>query len=535
MFVGQLHPYQEDDVDRAIAQKALLIAYAMGTGKTIMTIAALEDLMGRDEVTTALIVVPASLRMQWAMRVAEFTDVDTQEIKLKDTTIIIPADHHGVVITGTATARFAQYAQVRAQRPSYVIVSYETVVRDWEQLIDLDYDCVVLDEAQAIKTAGTQRTKTIKKLRADYRLALTGMPMDNGRPEEVYSIMNWVDSSIFGRWDIFDKAYVVRSKAGFPVDYQNMTLFHTVLSRAMARKTAEDPDVRAHLPRVEHLVVDVDMDMRTLRTYLRIARDLEDALEECSASSRSMNVASLYTSAASSRADPALGRAAARASVAQLLLDHPDLVLHSAALHGKRKKSGDPGSAYAAHLVTTGVITQDMPAPKLAALVTMVHTALEDPRAKIAIFTRYRAMLPILHEALAAFGPVQFHGEMDAGDRAVATARFSTSPDCRILLLTDAGGAGLDLPVANYVINFDFPLGSGMAAQRNTRHVRANSQHTDVRVIDLIVRGSIEEHALSSLTAKQVTMAAAMDNAQVRGPRSKPSLRAHLARHHEEN
>jgi SNF2 family DNA or RNA helicase len=526
MFVGELHDFQIGGVERIVQRRQLLLAYDMGTGKTVVAIAAIEQLLGEGRIDSALIVVPASLRWQWAARVAQFADVDRREITLKGTALTVPSEEHCLVLDGHPAARMNQYRRISRRCPDYLIVSYETATSDWKELRKLAPDAIVLDEAQMIKNAGALRTKKIKRLTAPYRIGLTGTPMDNGNPEEIFSVMEWVDAAVFGRWDLFDHCYVIRNKNRRPVGYDNLDVLYRTLSEAMERRTLADPSVARTMPRVERARVEVELDARTRTLYARIERDVERALECAREEGASaLDVEALYSGVhARGTGSRALGALAARMTCARLLLDHPQLLRISAAKREDSDQGG--GSGYAAELARGGLLDDLDETPKLDALTRCVAEQLADPRSKVIVFTRYREMLTLLVKALKNYNPVAFHGELDASARAAAIARFN-EPQCRAFISTDAGGVGLDLPMADCVINYDQAQGAGPARQRNTRHTRANSPHPRVRVVDLIARDTLDVHDAARLEAAHLVARASVDNSGARRA-GRATLGAHL-------
>jgi len=528
MLTLALHPFQEQDVDRMVVRGSLLLGYGMGTGKTIMALAACEALFGSDQAATALLVVPASLRWQWANRIAMCTDTGRRGVSLRRgaAELVVPAEDHCVLLDADT-----DYAHVKAARPDYMICSYETLTRNTEEILALDPDIVVIDEAQMIKHPGSARTKAVKKLRPRYRYALTGTPMDNGRPEEIYSIMQWVDPSVLGRWDLFDKAYISRNRFGGVAFYKHLDTLHTTLRNAMARKIATDPDVAAHMPKVEYVAHRVILDEDTQRLYARVTSDLAALLEECGASA--MDVEALYSAdGGASGGDSALGRAMSARTVTRMLLDHPELVRISARNYGRKERATDPGSAYAHTLMHAGLLYAKLGTPKLDELQELLAELLVDPAAKGVVFSSYATMLPLLADALKRYGPTRFDGGMNANMRERSTAAFATDPECRLLLATDAGGAGLDLPTASFVINYDLPAGLGRYSQRNARHQRAGSPHPVIQVIDLVCADTLDEHDHAVLRSSAAVARAGVDGEHGGAPgfaARRPSLQAHLA------
>src|ERR1035441_8521 len=83
MMITNLYPYQEPPVDLFLARGSLLLAMEQGVGKTMVAIAAAETLLGCGDIGLNLVVVPASLKYQWAERIAEHTDIPTIEVTIK--------------------------------------------------------------------------------------------------------------------------------------------------------------------------------------------------------------------------------------------------------------------------------------------------------------------------------------------------------------------------------------------------------------------------------------------------------------------
>ncbi|MFE9834055.1 DEAD/DEAH box helicase [Streptomyces sp. NPDC005551] len=521
MFVGELRPYQDEAVDRMVERGSLLLAYDQGTGKTVCAIAASEELMGEGKVTTTLIVALSSLKLQWAEAIANFTDVRKRWLRVKDQYVRVPAEDQCVLLDGNPEKRAKLYQQIQDTQPEYIIATYDQVIDDWHHIRRLDVECIIIDEATQIKSFKADRSKKIKRLWAPYRYALTGTPIENGKPEEVFSIMEWVDPEVLGRWDLFDTTYIERHRMGFVIKYKHMDVFHDVLSEAMARKTATDPDVAAYMPKVEFAERHVQLDFPTRRAYRRIAADLSEELAKAGAKKRgSFDLAAYYSGSKQADEKSAQGRIMARMLAAQMLLDHPDLLRKSAQDwedSEKQRQEGVektnwPGSKYAYQLVRSGLIDDLHTTPKTDAVIDEVRRILgDDPEHKVIIFSFFRDMGEILQQALPEYSAVTFHGQMTQQAKAAAKQRFSQDPTCRIFLASDAGGYGLDLPVASHLINVDFAVSSGAQDQRNTRHRRTSSDWPLIYVIDFLVEGTLEERKKEQLGLKRRVAAAALD------------------------
>jgi hypothetical protein len=100
---------------------------------------------------------------------------------------------------------------------------------------------------------------------------------------------------------------------------------------------------------------------------------------------------------------------------------------------------------------------------------------------------------------------------MNAKDKEQSKLKFQTDPNTRILVSSDAGGYGVDLPQANLLINYDLPWNAGLAVQRNGRIRRASSTWSTIVIQDFLIEGSIEERQHAMLQQKIAVAAAVVD------------------------
>jgi SNF2 family DNA or RNA helicase len=510
MLSKPLRPYQEEAVDKALDRGNLLIAYGMGTGKTPIQLAICEELIGLEMVSLNALVVPGGLKWQWAQQIAAWTDVEHHKIKMKDVTITVPVDAQCMVISGTPKKREEKYRYAIKYRPDYVILGYENVVNDWQWVKQLEPDLISLDEGSAIKTFKAQRTKQIKRWDAPYRYVLTGTPIDN-RPEELYSIMEWLDPEVLGRYDIFDRAYIVRNHWGGVARYKNLDVLHKILQPAYIRKTRFDPDVSPYMPKDFHKEVYVSTSTKVWKLYKRIAAELIEDLKEIRGNT--FDVAAYY-SGVGDYGDEAQGKIMAKVGVLNMLCDHPRLVAISARkfddyLHGKT--GSDSGSKYAWELWKEGALEGLNTSPKLDQVVADVKDLLEEnPKTKVMIFSFYKGMLEIMADAFKT-GYVIYNGDMSITEKEAAKTKFQRNSDVRVFLSSDAGGMGLDFPQANYLVNYDLPWSAGKMDQRNSRHIRASSEWDAVWILNYIVESSLEERTFKILELKRDVGSAILD------------------------
>jgi SNF2 family DNA or RNA helicase len=252
-FTGSLLPYQPEAVDKMVDRKSMLVAYDLGLGKTVLTIAAIEKLREEGDITEpGLVICLSSLKYQWAAQIKKFTSGTATAL----------------VIDGTPKNRAGQYASAASY--DYVILNYEQVVRDWDSVRRLGRGFIILDEATAIKSFKAKRTKAVKKLKSKVRFALTGTPIENGKPDELYSIMQFVDPTVLGNYNDFEENYVVRNFFGGVESYKNVVHFNHSMEPASVRKKQSDPDVSPFLPEKilkEPAIIALDKKAQTVANF----------------------------------------------------------------------------------------------------------------------------------------------------------------------------------------------------------------------------------------------------------------------------
>jgi SNF2 family DNA or RNA helicase len=482
-FKGTLLPYQVGAVESMVERKKMLVAYDLGLGKTVLTIAALEKL---DIKEPGLVICLSSLKYQWAEQIRKFTDAGNP-----------------LVIDGTPKQRAAQYEEAIDGKYTHIIINYEQVVNDWEYVRQLPTGFIVCDEATAIKSFRSKRSKYVKKLSSKVKFALTGTPIENGKPEELYSIMQFVDQKVLGRFDLFDKTFILRNKFGGVERYRNLPTLSKTLAGATVRKRQQDPDVAPYLPDTifaEPILVQFDSPGAIL--YKSIARDLLKDLDDAVDSfGSSFDIFSHYAGEHNNdMMDSLKGKVMSKLTALRMLCDHPELVKISVATSG-----------YAEELHSANRLDKVSKSPKLSALKEYVDNFLGEYEGnKVVIFTSYVSMTRIIQEELN-YGTEVYTGKMNAKEKERARIHFQTDPNCRILISSDAGGYGVDLPQANLLINYDLPWNAGLALQRNGRIRRASSTWNHIVIQEFLMEGSIEERQHDMLIQKMSVANAIID------------------------
>src|SRR5207249_261826 len=194
---ADMRPYQKEGFDFLCHLTGLklggILADDMGLGKTLQTLAWLAWVQGQSarKVKPALVICPASVLHNWRREANRFTP------------------HLKVLVLESGAARH----NLRKQIPQHdlIVTNYALLRRDLEALQKFDFNAVILDEAQFIKNPGAQVTQSVKQLRANHRLALTGTPLEN-RLLDLWSIVDFIHPGYLGKQDQFTETYEPRGE-----------------------------------------------------------------------------------------------------------------------------------------------------------------------------------------------------------------------------------------------------------------------------------------------------------------------------------
>jgi len=196
-----------------------------------------------------------------------------------------------------------------------------------------------------------------------------------------------------------------------------------------------------------------------------------------------------------------------------MLCSNPQSLLTSAVNfenHGKK------GSAY---VYSLGTLLEGLHKNnKLDATISYIQEHLDiDESYKVVVFSSYLDSVDRIVKRLAEhkIEAVPYTGEMNAKQKEEAKVGFQTRTGIRVLVSSDAGGYGVDLPQANLLINYDQPWSSGLSVQRNGRINRTSSDWTTITIQDILVKDSIEQRQYDMLKQKGTVAGAILDGANI--------------------
>lgn len=372
------------------------------------------------------------------------------------------SDESVTVMTGTKRKREKLYAEAS----TFTVLNYELVLRDFDLIRGLEPDLIVLDEAQRIKNWRAKTTQLIKNLTSEYAYVLTGTPLEN-RLDELYSIVQFLDRRLLGPAWQFMAEHVIRDEWGAIIGYRGLDKVKRKIAPIFLRRRKDE--VLHDLPeRMDNYY------------YLELERAQERLY-----SPRENELRSMFNVPREDWTPEMMGR------LLELITEMREI-------------------CDAAQLVTDGGVRASS---KLTELPLIVEDVALNNGHKVLIFTQWERMTRLVEEALAGLpvDMVRMHGGLNIRQREQIIDRFSSDPDCRIFISTDAGGLGLNLQAADFVVNVDLPWNPARLEQRIGRAHRIG-QKNPVNVVNLVVESTIEERVLEVIYGKQQLFAAMFDS-----------------------
>ncbi len=363
------------------------------------------------------------------------------------------ANEKAEVIAGTAAQRKRQYSE---DGSLFKITNYEAVLRDVTIISRFKPDLIILDEAQRIKNFETKTAEAVKSLPRQHALVLTGTPLEN-KLEDIYSIVQFLDPELLSPlWKFAaDHFLLSRHKKGKILGYRNLEKLHNKLKPLVIRRRKEE--VLDDLP--EQVVNDYYLDLHETQAEIHAGY------------SRSLL--------------PLINKK---------FLTPMDLRKIQVLLLKMRQVCDST------HLIDR----ETNISPKLDELATILDELVVENNRKVVIFSEWTTMTFLIGKHLSKVGIpfVELSGKIPVKKRQSLIDEFSTNPECRVFLSTDAGGTGLNLQAADCVINFELPWNPAKLNQRIGRVNRIGQRSKCVNVINLITKSSIEMRIMAGIQLK---------------------------------
>jgi non-specific serine/threonine protein kinase len=418
-----------------------ILADDMGLGKTVQALAFYLYLKSRNPAATLLVVCPTTLVYNWEAEVQKFAPHLQVYI------------HHG-------PRRKASVSSLSGN--DIVITTYGTMRSDIKAFREVPFECVVLDESQAIKNPQSQVAKASLLLQARHRIALSGTPLQNNT-FDLYSQLNFLNPGMLGSREFFMNEFAT------PID----KFGEQGVKRQLRQLTGP---------------------FMLRRTKEQVARDLPTKTETILYCEMGPAQRKAYNSWRVVFKDKILGlidQQGIERSHLHILqgLTRLRQICDATSLVGEVPEEGKPIET---HSVKLEELTRELEEN------TGDH--------KVLVFSQFIGMLSLIRERLTAAGIpfAYFDGSTTAPDRREAVRRFQEEADCRVFLISlKAGGVGLNLTAAEYVYLID-PWWNPAVEQQAIDRTHRIGQTKPVFAYRMICRDSIEEKMMQLQERKRI-------------------------------
>ena len=446
----KLMAHQEECIARCLTMPGggFLNRSEPGTGKTIMTIAAMDKLAHDKKINRVLVICPNSVKNVWVDEIKKASSIQWNVISLDG-----HSEHRNIKIKSSVKPL------------TVLIINYESVIRTEAALKEWAPDLVVCDEAHLIKSHKAQRSKVIRKFKAKYRWALTGTPVTQS-PLDVWSIIDWIrPGHLIPNFYAFRNRYCnIYTGAGFPVikSYKNLDELTKKIDEVsyIARK-----DECLDLPDKQWITRYVELSSEEAKAYKAMASEmlLEVGEQEISASTALVKLLRLQQ--------------IANGFLTYLNEDEDEV----------------------------GV---DIGGSKMDALVELLE---ELDMKKVVVWCRFKRDVMRISQALVKMKRphVTFTGDTSIEDRAKAISRFQADYDEKdinnglvFVGTIQAGGVGITLTAASYMIYYSNSWSLSDRIQSSDRIHRIGQVHKCV-YYDLIAQGTVDSRIHKILSSKE--------------------------------
>ncbi len=430
-FHAQLRSYQKSGLNWLHFMKTLglgaCLADDMGLGKTIQVIALL-NYCRADRHEKTLLIIPASLIGNWISEIGKFSP----SLKYY---VLHPSENKNEVIDESI-----------CEKDYDLFITTYGILLKYHWMKNITWDTVILDEAQAIKNPGTKQTKTVKQLKANYKIAMTGTPIEN-RLSDLWSLFDFLNKGLLGSSKEFtDFTKKLKENA------DNYGKLKQVVSPFILRRLKTDKTVISDLPEKIEMKTYAALTKKQVVLYNKLVNDLKSKLEsaEEGIERKGLVLSSLMKF--------------------KQICNHPDQYL------GQNNYTENESGKF----------------ERLREICENIYAK----RERVIVFTQFKEITESLRDFLQIIFQhrgLVLHGGTPVSKRKDIVAEFQGQEYVPFMVLSiKAGGVGLNLTAANHVVHFDRWWNPSVENQATDRAFRIG-QKKNVIVHKFITKGTIEE------------------------------------------
>ncbi|MCG8338931.1 MAG: DEAD/DEAH box helicase [Proteobacteria bacterium] len=439
---GTLRGYQKEGVNWLCFLNDFnfggILADDMGLGKTLQTLAFLAILKKKRIKKPNLVIAPTSVVTNWMAEVEKF----------------VP---HFKAVLLHGQKRKEHYAE--AKKSDLIITTYGLLQRDLEWLKSIKFQTIILDEAQNIKNARSKTAQAVMMLDGKQRLTLTGTPIENS-VIELWSQFNFLMPGFFGSMKDFERDYIrPKGRRGFKKKRPDHGLLRRQTRPFILRRLKQD--VAKELPPKTEQTLFCEMHAPQKKLYNSVLKIVHQQVKEKISAG---------------------GVKGAKIAIFDALLK-------------LRQICCDPRLSSLAGVDPPASAKFNLFIETVADIVGEGH--------RVLVFSQFVKMLNLMHEDLKKAGIPFLQLDGSSKNRDTLVAKFQQSDAYPVFLISlKAGGTGINLTAADYVIHYDPWWNPAVESQATDRAYRIG-QKNHLFVYKLITRNSIEEKIVELQKKKQ--------------------------------
>ena len=462
------YDYQKEYVHFGSNNDNALFLAGTGAGKTFIAITLYNELKLAGKITKpGIIVVPASLKYQWTKEVSKFSDLVAHSI---DT-----------------PSKMKKKFDAQFEDCDLLICNYETLKNKQvsEKLLNMELEFMLIDEVQALGNYKSARSKAVYQFNdLQYKYGMTATPITRD-PSNLFGIFNFINPNVFKSHGKFATNYLIYRSYGQVSGVKNVDHLKAQIAPYVFMKSEEE--IASQLPELIVTPIYCTMSTKTKKINDAIMKDLKTAKDAVEAIEKKIT----YPKLLEINPDYLKFKAQVLAyqTFAQELADDPRLI-------GMSESN-----------MTSSYKVDDLDSPKLDVLLDLIEEII-DADETVCIFTKYERMQRILTQEISKhfkdIDVAYLNGSMSSEERyEQAYTKFQGDNNCKVLIMTEAGQAGVSLSKCKNLIEYDLADSYAGMTQRHGRVKRADSVSKVSNVYQIILEESYDEIALKIINKKQ--------------------------------
>lgn len=457
-----LYDHQKKGVKFLLKNKKAVLGLAVGLGKTLTAITAIQQLKNENKIKRAIVVSPSSVKYNWAKEIEKFSSLKP------------------FVIESKQLRKGGEETWKEAENHDVIVVNYEMLRKPEirEKLVKLAPNCIIADEAHKLKNAKSQQTKGFKESWKDseYVFFLSATPFPNGKPEETHTMLSHLRPDKVGTWREFGRRFVVWERSRFgakPVCLKNIDELKEKMADVVFMRNHNSSDVVSSLPKERHVTFNLEMNDEQKKLYKAVAEDIRaelTRLEEQGINASTPAVIAKLKKLEQIAIDP------------HMLVDDPSKI--------------DMNKLY----------------PKEEWTVQTIVDHLEDPTNRgVVVFCDMKLPLDKVRQGLINEGVepskiAYITGDVKPAERTEIQDKMARG-DVKVVLCTNAAEEGVNLQFGSHtLVHLDIPWTPKAITQREGRILRQGQPNPYTNFFTPVMTGTVEDRKRATLTNKVNTI-----------------------------